>query len=67
MKRTPLPLTITLLLALLAPAFSTAAGSLHVHGYYRSNGTYVAPYTRNSHSSSAVPWVERDSRGRICR
>jgi hypothetical protein len=27
---------------------STAGGSVYVHGYYRSNGTYVQSYTRSS-------------------
>jgi len=42
--------TIIILFAIL---FSlSGAGQVHVNGYYRSNGTYVAPYTRSSPNSS---------------
>jgi hypothetical protein len=73
---------LALILVLLCPAFGVA-DNVHVHGYYRSNGTYVAPYTRgaprsysthatpslpSAHSHSiAVPWVERDNNGRSFR
>jgi|GEM_PF-1174608 len=44
-------LTLCILLCLLIlPAFPK--GSVYVHGYYRSNGTYVQPYTRSAPGSS---------------
>jgi hypothetical protein len=45
------------------------SGSVHVGGYYRHNGTYVAPYNRSSHAKTYTYHapVERDSRGRIKR
>lgn len=30
-----------------ALAYVDAMGRVHVNGYYRSNGTYVQPYTRS--------------------
>lgn len=38
-----------ILLTILVSAFAgTAFADEHVNGYYRGNGTYVAPYTRSS-------------------
>jgi hypothetical protein len=43
---------IGLFLALFA--LPVLAGSVRVQGYYRSNGTYVAPYTRSSPNSTRL-------------
>lgn len=42
---------VALLSAVLMVA-TTAAAQVNVRGHYRSNGTYVAPYTRSSPSST---------------
>ena len=43
----------TLVIAIACILFSTSAFADHVNGYYRSNGTYVAPYER-SHADGTV-------------
>lgn len=43
------------ILAFLAPSLDCHAG--YVKGYYRKNGTYVAPHNRANKSSSAKPSV----------
>jgi hypothetical protein len=50
---------IKLLLSLCAFAFSMAiawqvSADQYVHGYYRSNGTYVQPYHRSSPNGTAI-------------
>lgn len=43
--------TLLLILSFLVlPFVSVQARSVYVHGYYRSNGTYVQPYIRSSPS-----------------
>jgi hypothetical protein len=43
---------IVLLGALLALSASASAAGVHVKGYVRSNGTYVAPYVRTAPDKS---------------
>lgn len=43
------PLTLAVMLLLSA---SAAHAQTHVNGYYRSNGTYVAPHVRSAPDSS---------------
>lgn len=40
--------------ALLAAIATAASAQVHVDGYYRSNGTYVAPHYRSSPDSSRL-------------
>lgn len=44
-----------LMIALLAfPALAQAHGSVHVQGYAKSNGTYVAPHERSAPNGTAA-------------
>lgn len=45
--------SIALLSAIVMVA-TTAAAQVNVRGHYRSNGTYVAPYTRSSPNSTTA-------------
>ncbi len=45
-------LTLVVALAAAVLMFSSAFAQVHVRGYYRSNGTYVAPHWRSSPDSS---------------
>jgi len=49
-----------LLAAFVVPAF---ARDVFVHGYYRKNGTYVAPYHRSSPDGN--PWNNYSTRGNV--
>lgn len=40
------------ILLAVASVAAPVAAQVHVHGYMRSNGTYVAPYTRTAPDSS---------------
>lgn len=61
MKNQPLRsvmFAIALILCLSSPAWSRGGGhggSVSVHGYYRSNGTYVHPYTRSAPGAYSSP------------
>lgn len=41
-------LVVLLAAFLVLPAVVFARGDVHVHGYYRSDGTYVQPYYRSA-------------------
>ena len=52
--------TITLMLVSTIAAPAVAAGSHYVHGYTRSNGTYVAPhYQTNPNGTKLDNWSTR--------
>jgi hypothetical protein len=46
--------TAVVLLCAIASIPAFARGSVHVRGYYRSNGTYVAPYVRTAPNNTKV-------------
>lgn len=45
-------LAVLFALAILAPGLALAGGSVHVRGYVRKDGTYVAPHYRSAPDQS---------------
>lgn len=50
-------------LAMLLGSFNLASAAVHVRGYYKSNGTYVAPHYRSDPDGSA--WNNWSTSGNI--
>jgi hypothetical protein len=48
LKRFCRAVALSLALAMLAPGTSLAGGPVHVKGYHRKDGTYVAPHYRSA-------------------